>query len=68
MTAAGSNDNGRRDVGGWTDMAAITCGGYHTVGLRADGTMVAIGDHASGQCNVDGWTDILLPDRPNARN
>ena len=32
---------------------AITAGGNHTVGLRADGTMVATGSGINGQCNVE---------------
>ena len=31
----------------------------HTVGLKADGTVVAVGDNDYGQCGVDGWTDII---------
>ncbi|NLO86339.1 MAG: chromosome condensation regulator, partial [Clostridiales bacterium] len=29
-----------------------------TVGLRADGTVVAVGENDEGQCNVSDWTDI----------
>ena len=31
----------------------------HTVGLKADGTVVAVGYNLYGQCDVDGWTDIV---------
>jgi len=34
-------------------------GGYHTVGLRAAGTVVAVGYNGNGQCNVGGWTNIV---------
>lgn len=34
-------------------------GQYHTVGLKSDGTVVAIGDHDDGKCNVSDWTDIV---------
>jgi hypothetical protein len=35
-------------------------GGYgHTVGLEADGTVVAVGDNTYGQCNVSGWSGIV---------
>ena len=37
----------------------IACGNYHTVGLRADGTVVATGMNDCGQCNVDSWRDIV---------
>jgi len=34
-------------------------GGYHTVGLRAAGTVVAVGYNGNGQCNVGSWTNIV---------
>lgn len=51
----------------WTDIIAIAAGGGsasspgkgHTVGLRSDGTVVAVGDNTYGQCNVSGWKDIV---------
>ena len=38
---------------------AVSAGDYHTVGLRSDGTVVAVGEHGDGQCNVRYWTDIV---------
>ncbi len=38
---------------------ALSAGVYHTVGLKSDGTVVAVGDNLYGQCNVSGWTDIV---------
>ena len=35
----------------------IAAGGFHTVGLKSDGTVVACGDKR--KCNVSGWTDIV---------
>ena len=32
---------------------------YHTVGLKSDGTVVAVGDNSSGQCDVSDWSDIV---------
>ena len=52
----------------WSNIIAIAAGGGHnnpsygnghTVGLKSDGTVVAVGDNTFGQCNVDGWTDIV---------
>lgn len=40
---------------------AISVGRSHTVGLRSDGTLVAVGKNYSGQCNVSGLTNIRLP-------
>lgn len=39
----------------------IAAGYEHTVGLKSDGTVVAIGWNQDGQCNVGGWTGIMLP-------
>ena len=33
--------------------------GEHTVGLRHDGTVVAVGGNDKGQCNVSRWRDIV---------
>ena len=38
----------------------VSAGGSHTVGLKADGTVVAVGYNGDGRCDVDGWTDILV--------
>lgn len=51
----------------WTDIIAVAAGGGyspsdgngHTVGLRKDGRVVAVGDNQFGQCNVDEWSDIV---------
>ena len=51
------------DISSWTDIVAVTAGDLHTVGLKANGTVVAVGQNDDGQCNVSGWTDIKLPDR-----
>ena len=43
-------------TGNWHTLAA----GYdYTVGLKSDGTVVAVGDNDFGQCKVGGWTDIV---------
>ena len=38
---------------------AISVGSNHTVGLKADGTVVAVGYNKYGQCEVSDWTDIV---------
>ncbi len=45
-----------RDV--FTGIVEIAAGDFHLVGLRADGTVVAMGDSGKGSCDVTGWTDI----------
>ena len=37
----------------------IACGASHTVGLKSDGTVVAVGYNDYGQCNVSGWSNIV---------
>jgi len=56
--------NGRYDITAhfrWSNITItqVTAGGYHTVGLKDDGTVVALGDNDEGQCDVGDWTDII---------
>jgi hypothetical protein len=37
----------------------IAAGGYHTVGLRGDGTVLATGYSGDGQCDVGLWDNII---------
>jgi alpha-tubulin suppressor-like RCC1 family protein len=37
----------------------VAAGYHHTVGLKTDGTVVAVGGSSSGQCDVGGWTHIV---------
>jgi len=37
----------------------VSTGNYHTVGVKADGTVAAVGRNDEGQCNVEDWTDIV---------
>jgi alpha-tubulin suppressor-like RCC1 family protein len=37
----------------------VAAGGYHTVGLKSDGTVIAVGDNFHRQCDVSGWTGIV---------
>ena len=39
-------------------ITAIDVGLRHTVALREDGTVAAVGDNSSGQCNVSDWKDV----------
>ena len=46
----------------WDQIAqrdTISAGFHHTVGLKADGTVVAVGENDYGQCDVSGWTNIV---------
>ncbi len=37
----------------------VSTGYDHTVALKNDGTVVAVGDNEYGQCDVSDWTDII---------
>ena len=46
----------------WDEIAirgTVAAGISHTVGLKANGTVVAMGYNGEGQCDVDDWTDIV---------
>jgi alpha-tubulin suppressor-like RCC1 family protein len=43
----------------WTDMVQISCGHRHTIGVRADGTVKAVGFNRYGQCAVYNWENIV---------
>lgn len=36
----------------------IAAGAFHTVGLKADGTVVTAGSNRDGECDVSGLTGI----------
>jgi hypothetical protein len=37
----------------------VAAGGFHTVGLRSDGTVLAVGKNESGQCDVGDWENVI---------
>ena len=56
------SDAGARSFDIWGEIAerdTISAGGYHTVSLRSDGTVVAVGDNNSDRCDVSSWSDIV---------
>lgn len=40
-------------------ITAIAVGLHHTVALREDGTVAAVGENSSGECNVSDWRDVV---------
>ncbi|MDR1238280.1 MAG: hypothetical protein LBK28_08555 [Propionibacteriaceae bacterium] len=48
-------------MNGWRDIVAIAAGCTHTIGLKSDGTVVAVGGNEYGQCDVNHWHGIRQP-------
>ena len=46
------------DYMNWRDIVAISAGGMHSIGLKADGTVVAAGDDRAFP-GISRWTDII---------
>ncbi len=51
------NRYGQWDAGGWMDITQVAAGRYHTVGLKSDGTVVAVGDWEYAE---PWWTWIIV--------
>ncbi|WP_458114219.1 RCC1 domain-containing protein [Arthrobacter sp. R1-13] len=43
------------DVSSWSDVVAVAAGSTHTLGLRADGPVLAAGNNDDGQCGTANW-------------
>lgn len=43
----------------WRDIVAVAAGYLHTVGLKVDGTVIAVGNDKHNQCDVSGWRGIV---------
>lgn len=52
------NKYGECNVSYWNDIISVASDGSCTVGVRRNGTVVAIGNNEHGQCNVNYWTNI----------
>lgn len=47
-------------ISDWKDIVAISCKTEDlVVGLKRDGSVVAVGENSSGQCDVGNWSDIV---------
>lgn len=40
----------------------VAAGRRHTVALKSDGTVIAVGDNKYGQCDVSDWSHIVAVD------
>lgn len=54
-------DSRERSFALWDEILVntVATGGSHTVGLKANGTVMAVGNNKYGQCDVKRWTDIV---------
>ena len=58
----GYKDASQRSRMVWDEIAVratISARNSHTVGLKTDGTVVAVGHNEYGQCDVNSWTDVV---------
>lgn len=51
------NEHGKCDVGQWSDIIEVAAGDNITVGLKADGSVVAVGKDTQGVGNLQYWLD-----------
>jgi hypothetical protein len=54
--------NGNLQVDTWSNITQIALGESHTVGLRSDGTVIAVGSNYRGQCDVEKWQNVVYID------
>jgi alpha-tubulin suppressor-like RCC1 family protein len=55
----GSHSGTALNVSQWSVAPMVATGWGHTVGLKSDGTVVAMGRNDEGQCQVSSWTEIV---------
>lgn len=53
-----ANRGYRCDVSGWTDIVQVSAAS-HTVGVKSNGTVIAVGVNRYGQCDLNSWRDIV---------
>lgn len=47
------------DVSDWDNIVAISAETDRTIGLKSDGTVLAVGENRHSDCDVDGWDNIV---------
>ena len=47
----------RKDIAKYQN--CIFAADTHTIGLKSDGTVVAVGENKNGQCNIENWRNII---------
>ena len=59
VVSTGNNDFGQCNMLSWTDIVAVSTGPFQTVGLKSDGTVVAVGYYEdNGQHDISDWKNI----------
>lgn len=54
-----SNRNGQCNTLEWKNIVSIAASEHHTVGLKSNGTVVAVGSNREGKCDVSKWRNII---------
>ena len=53
------NDSARKGkVSGWQNIVAVNTNLYNSIGLKSDGTVVAVGENKAGECDVGHFQNI----------
>jgi alpha-tubulin suppressor-like RCC1 family protein len=55
VVATGTNWAGQCNVRNWSNIVWVAAGDYHTLGIKSNGTVVAVGWNDFAQCVVSGW-------------
>ncbi len=57
--ALGSSVKEKANLSDWGDLVAVAAGYDHSVGLKADGTLVTKGTNAKGERSVSSWKNVI---------
>lgn len=55
----GDNTYGQCDVSDWTDIIAVSAGDFHTVGLKADGSVIITNADQATYEEIRTWSDVV---------
>ena len=59
VASDGSQGYGKCNVSEWNDIVQVSASAWHTVGLKEDGTVVAVGRDYDRRCDVSSWKNII---------
>lgn len=57
-----SKHSSGKNIEEWENIVSVAANWDHVVGLKADGTVEAVGQNANGRCNVGEWKNIIAID------